>query len=80
MKVSHRVTRISATCSATSAGNFACATISRAFSMLTPSLASTGTFARASGFSSATTSISTPPCTDAMARKVRLVRSRRYET
>ncbi len=79
-KVSHRVTRTSATPSATSAGNFAWATISRAFSRVTPSLALTGTFARASGSFSATSSMSMPPCTEAMARKVRLVRSRRYET
>ena len=47
---------------------------------VTPSLASTGTLASASGFFSATSSISMPPSTDAMARKVRLVRSRRKET
>ncbi|CAM5472024.1 hypothetical protein SBADM41S_03221 [Streptomyces badius] len=32
------------------------------------------------GVFSATSSMSMPPCTEAMARKVRLVRSRRYET
>ncbi len=80
MKVFHRVTRTSATFSATSAGNCARATISRAFSMVTPSLAFTGTLASFSGVSSATCSMSMPPATDAMARKVRLVRSRRYET
>ncbi len=80
MKVAHRVTRTSATFSATSAGNCASATISRAFSMVTPSLAFTGTLASFSGVSSATCSMSMPPATEAMARKVRLVRSSRYET
>ena len=69
-----------ATLSATSAGNFAASTIWRATSGVTPSMASIGVLATASGRVSATSSISMPPSTDAMERKVRLARSRRKET
>ncbi|CAM5356430.1 hypothetical protein SALBM135S_10146 [Streptomyces alboniger] len=80
-KVSHRVAMASATPSATSAGNFAWATISRAFSMVTPALVIVDRDLREGlGVFSATSSMSMPPCTEAMARKVRLVRSRRYGT
>ena len=78
-KVSHSLTITSAAWSATSAGSFACATISSAFALSTPAIASIGTRASASGRSTASCSISMPPSADAMARNVRLERSSRKE-
>jgi hypothetical protein len=63
--------------SRTSAGNLAASTISPAVALSTPVVASTGMRASASGRSTASCSISMPPSTLAMARKVRLERSSR---
>ena len=54
--------------SATSAGNRVAATISSAFASSTPTSGSMEIFATASGFSTAVTSISTPPSIEAMHR------------
>ncbi|SKX44812.1 Uncharacterised protein [Mycobacteroides abscessus subsp. massiliense] len=54
--------------SSTSAGSLPFSAISRARAKSTPLTASTGTLASASGFSSAVTSISTPPSTEHIAR------------
>ena len=78
-KVSQSLTMASAASSATSAGIFACATISSALAWSTPAIASIGTRARASGRSTASSSISMPPSADAIARKVRFERSSRKE-
>ena len=67
-KTSHRVTRMAAIWSATSAGKPAAATISCALEGVTPVSASTGTLASASGRSTASCSISTPPSLEAIAR------------
>ncbi len=79
-KTSHSLTSTLLIWSTSSAGNFAASAISRALASVTPSMASTGILASASGLVAATSSISTPPSTEAMARKVRLVRSSRKET
>ncbi len=54
--------------SATSAANPVAATISSALASSTPTNGSIETFATASGFSTAVTSISTPPSVEAMQR------------
>jgi hypothetical protein len=76
-KTSHSWTAMAMTWSRTSAGKFAASTISVAFAVSTPLVASMGMRARASGLVAATSSISMPPSTEAIARKVRLERSRR---
>ncbi len=76
-KTSHSLMAISMTWSRTSAGNFAASTISSALARSTPTVASTGMRASASGLVTAISSISMPPSTLAMARKVRLERSSR---
>ncbi len=68
MKTSHSFLMTSFAWSAISAGNFVAATISAAFASSTPTCGSIDTLASASGFSCATTSISTPPSTLAMQR------------
>ena len=65
--------------STSSAGNFASATIARAFSSSTPAPGSIGICLTASGLVLATSSISTPPSTLAMQRYCRLARSSRKE-
>jgi hypothetical protein len=70
---------VSATAGATSAGKAAAWTISAAFAASTPEIGSTGTLASASGAAAATSSMSIPPCTLAIARKLRWVRSRMNE-
>ena len=65
--------------SRSSAGNFASSTIAAAFSVVTPSSASMRICRTASGLVLATSSISTPPSTDAMHRYERLDRSSRKE-
>ena len=75
LKTSHSRTAMAMTWSRTSAGNFAASTISVAFASSTPTVASIGILASASGLVTAISSIYMPPSTDAMARKVRLDRS-----
>ena len=55
-------------CSVSASGNFASATISRALASSTPVPGSIGIFRTASGLVFATSSISTPPSTEAMQR------------
>ena len=65
--------------SRSAAGNLASSTIAAAFSGVTPSRASMRICLTASGLVLATSSISTPPSTDAMHRCERLERSSRNE-
>ena len=67
-KTSHSLLTMSLASSATSAGNPVAATISAAFASSTPTSGSIETFATASGFSTAVTSISTPPSIEAIHR------------
>ncbi len=65
--------------SCASAGIRPARTISRAFSWFTPVSGETGMRAIASGLVCATSSISTPPSTEQMDRKVRFARSSRND-
>ena len=66
-------------CSKTASGNLASVAISRAFAASTPVPGLIGICFTASGLVLATSSISTPPSTDAMQRYCRLARSSRKE-
>ncbi len=80
IRTRHSFCRMSTTWALTASGNRAASTISTAFSGVQPSSASTRIIASSSGRVAATSSISMPPATLAMARKVRLARSSRKET
>ncbi len=76
----HSRSRMKATCALTASGKRAASTISAAFSGVQPSRASTRIIASSSGRVAATSSMSMPPATLAIARYVRLARSSRNET